>query len=134
MLFEHRNIKQVLLSALLSFLFFGCQPTVYLMPTPSVLSTGEHNPYAVNPNLEQSNRVPVLYATNRRPRGNSGLRTYSIRLDRHLHLGVADLRIGSQETTWDKLYNRSTSAEVDRGIVDSETEGFVKIHLKKGSD
>lgn len=111
MLSATRKLIRIFISALLTLLFFGCQPTVYLMPTPSVLSTGEHNPYTANPNLEESNRVPVLYATNRQPRGNSGSRTYSKRFGNQLYLGVADLSIGTRDTTWEKLYQRSTSAE-----------------------
>ena len=108
---ETRKLIRICTSAFLTLLFFGCQPTVYLMPTPSVLSTGEHNPYAANPYLEESNRVPVLYATNRQPRGDSVSRKYLKRFGDDLFLGIADLSIGTRETTWEILYQRSTSAE-----------------------
>ncbi|MBW2266844.1 MAG: hypothetical protein JRF28_11930, partial [Deltaproteobacteria bacterium] len=40
----------------------GCHKTVYLMPTPVIMATGELNPFSINPNLEESNRVDVLFA------------------------------------------------------------------------
>jgi esterase/lipase superfamily enzyme len=86
---------------------FGCQPAVYLMPTPAVISTGEHNPFSANPQLEQSTRVPLLYATNRIPMGESRDRTYTIWVDQSLRIGAARLRIGEEETTWEKLYRMS---------------------------
>ncbi|KPK23340.1 MAG: hypothetical protein AMJ61_15920, partial [Desulfobacterales bacterium SG8_35_2] len=53
-------------SCILLLLFLtGCQKKVYLMPTPVVMLTGEHDPFAVNPELEETNRVVVAYATNR---------------------------------------------------------------------
>jgi esterase/lipase superfamily enzyme len=96
---------------LLAALLLGCQPTVYLMPTPAVMSTGEHNPFSANQELEESTQVPVLYATNRVPVGNSGARTYAIRVDENLRIGVALIRIGEAETTWEKLYRISTGEE-----------------------
>jgi esterase/lipase superfamily enzyme len=95
-------------------LFFGCQPTVYLMPTPAVMSTGEHNPFSANPQLKQSTRVPVLYATNRFPVGELDERTYTIWVDQSLRLGVARLRIGEEETTWEKLYRMSIGEKPDK--------------------
>jgi hypothetical protein len=47
------------------------QATVYLMPTPAVISTGELNPFDINPNRKKSNEIQVLFATNRIPAGVS---------------------------------------------------------------
>ena len=42
-----------LLGALgLLLVLVACQPTMYLMPTPTALSTGEIDPFASNPTLE----------------------------------------------------------------------------------
>mgnify|MGYP001033138533 CR=1 FL=1 len=98
---------------LLAIWVSGCQPTVYLMPTPAVISTGEHNPFSANPKLEQSPRVSLLYATNRIPMGESEDRTYTIWVDQSLRLGVARLRIGEEETTWEKLYRMSIGERQD---------------------
>ncbi|MDH3289165.1 MAG: hypothetical protein OEP48_15765 [Betaproteobacteria bacterium] len=44
---------------LLAVALAGCQPRVYLMPTPTALRIGEHDPFAGNPLLEKTNPVPV---------------------------------------------------------------------------
>jgi hypothetical protein len=42
--------KLAVFSCILLLLFLtGCQKKVYLMPTPAVMQTGEHDPFAVNP-------------------------------------------------------------------------------------
>ena len=67
-----------LIIGLLTVAAVGCQRKVYLMPTPAIMATGELNPFSINPNLEESNRVDVIYATNRSPLGDDGSRTYTI--------------------------------------------------------
>ncbi|MGD9184873.1 MAG: hypothetical protein PVJ13_06075, partial [Desulfobacterales bacterium] len=67
-----------LIIGLLNIAAVGCQPTVYLMPTPAIMATGEINPFNINPNIEESNRVDVLFATNRQPLGGGDNRTYTI--------------------------------------------------------
>jgi esterase/lipase superfamily enzyme len=83
------------------------------MPTPAVMSTGEHNPFSANPDLVESTRVPVLYATNRIPTGQSEQRTYTIWVDEKVRLGAAYLRIGEEETSWEKVYRVSIGEEPD---------------------
>lgn len=90
---------------------FRLQPTVYLMPTPAVWSTGEVNPFEVNPELQENNEIRLLYATNRIPAGLKNKRTYTVFPDDRLSVGVATMQIGDEETTWQQLLNLSTSAE-----------------------
>ncbi len=90
-------------------LLVACQPTVILMPTPVALHTGEHDPFADNAALEQSNRVPVAYATNRLPLGNAADRIYSTIATQDLRLGIATLRIGDEGMAWSRLYEMSLS-------------------------
>jgi len=92
-------------------LVFGYQPTVYLMPTPAVMGTGEINPFDLNPNLSKSNEVRILFATNRLPAAETENRIYTIFPGDKLRVGVALMRIGEEETPWEKILNLSTSSE-----------------------
>ncbi len=90
---------------------FHLQPTVYLMPTPAVWSTGDLNPFDVNPEPRESNEIRLLYATNRVPAGLKHNRTYTVFPGDKLSMGVAHMQIGKSETTWQQLLNLSISAE-----------------------
>jgi esterase/lipase superfamily enzyme len=110
-----------LVAVLLAVALAGCQPRVYLMPTPAALRTGEIDPFAGNPLLEKTNRVQVVYATNRLPVGLPNARAYTILPSDILHLGVATLRIGREGSTWEELHKLSTSAkEAERPEIELE--------------
>jgi esterase/lipase superfamily enzyme len=100
-----------LIIGLLNIAAFGCQPTVYLMPTPAIMATGEINPFNINPNLEESNRVDVLFATNRKPIGGDDSRSYTIFPGDKLRLGIAHFTIGGEATDWRQVFELSTSDE-----------------------
>ena len=102
---------------LLLFLLAGCQSKTYLMPTPAVLQTGEHDPFAVNPDQDQTNSVIVAYATNRLPVGAEEDRSYMTLFDKKLRLGAAQVRIGSEKETWMDIYSLSTSNKRKGDIV-----------------
>ncbi|KPK36081.1 MAG: hypothetical protein AMK70_03660 [Nitrospira bacterium SG8_35_1] len=89
-------------------LLTGCQSKVYLMPTPAALETGKHDPFAANPDQDQTNRVVVAYATNRLGVGSEDEKKYITLFDKNLRLGAAQVRIGSEEKTWMDLYGLST--------------------------
>jgi esterase/lipase superfamily enzyme len=89
----------------------ACQPTVYLMPTPKALASGQHDPFAVNPDLERSSRVTVAYATNRLPFGTRNSRVYMTIFDQGLRLGAAEITIGDGGMSWEQLHQLSTTAE-----------------------
>jgi esterase/lipase superfamily enzyme len=92
----------------------ACQPTVFLMPTPTALSTGEIDPFASNPILEKDTRVPVLFATNRVPYGTEDSRAYTIFAADTVRLGLATLRIGDEKLDWERLHAISSSGEVEK--------------------
>jgi hypothetical protein len=78
-------------------LLTACQPTVYLMPTPEVLRTGQRDPFVVNPEQALSQDVQVAYATNRLPAASdSGRWPYVTLFDQRLRLGFATVRLGSE--------------------------------------
>ena len=102
---------------LLLFFLTGCQKKVYLMPTPVVMQTGEHDPFAVNPELEETNRVVVAYATNRMSVGTDEERKYVTLFDQKLRLGTAQIRIGTEKDTWMDIYKLSTIDKSKEDIV-----------------
>jgi esterase/lipase superfamily enzyme len=100
-----------LIIGLLTVAAVGCHKTVYLMPTPAIMATGELNPFSINPNLEESNRVDVLFATNRIPTEDDDNRSYTIFPGNKLRVGIAHFTIGSKETDWRHIFKLSTSDE-----------------------
>lgn len=101
----------ILLLAAAVTLVVGYQATIYLMPTPAVISAGDRNPFDINPAKEKSNEVQILFATNRLPAGETEDRIYTIFPGNKLRIGKAHLRIGEEGSTWEKLFNLSTSVE-----------------------
>jgi len=81
------------------------------MPTPVIMATGKLNPFSLNPNLEKSNRVDVIFATNRTPMGDGDSRNYTIFPGNELRVGIAHFTIGSKETDWRQIFKLSTSDE-----------------------
>lgn len=93
----------------------ACQPTVFLMPTPAALSTGEIDPFSTNPMLEKDTRIPVFFATNRVPSGTVESRDYTLFADDNtVRLGLATLRIGDGSLDWEGLYAISTGRDVEK--------------------
>lgn len=90
------------------------QPPMRLMPTPQVFLDGYPNAFAANPNLGKNNRIEFFYATNRLPVGPRNNRLYAVAPGRNLNFGVGSIRIGGEETTWDKIYALSTGTSDDR--------------------
>lgn len=85
------------------------QATVYLMPTPAVISTGDLNPFDINPDQKNSNEIQILFATNRIPAGVSDNRTYTIFPGDKLRMGIVRLQIGEIGTSWESILNLSTT-------------------------
>jgi esterase/lipase superfamily enzyme len=104
----------VLLLLAIAILAIGYQPTIYLMPTPAVISSGDINPFDINPNLEKDNEIRILFATNRIPAGETEDRIYTIFPGNKLRMGIVHMRIGKAGTAWETLFNLSTTAEKGR--------------------
>jgi len=114
-------MKKILIGLVVVFLLvavgmltFGYQPTVYLMPTPAAISTGELNPFNINSNQEKSNEIQILFATNRIPALETEDRIYTIFPGNKLRMGIAHMRIGDKGAPWENIFNLSTSAESGR--------------------
>ncbi len=94
----------------------ACQSTVYLMPTPELLRTGQRDPFAANPEQALSPDVQVAYATNRLPAFDSGRWPYVTLFDRKLRLGFSTVRLGGESLSAGELHASSTAAERDFAI------------------
>ncbi|MGD8234744.1 MAG: alpha/beta hydrolase [Chromatiales bacterium] len=92
-------------------LLTACQSTVYLMPTPELLRSGQRDPFAANPELALSPDVQIAYATNRLPAFDSGRWPYVTLFDRKIRLGFATVRLGGEASSAEELHASSTSAE-----------------------
>ena len=110
-LMTNYRIRLCLITGFLAVAAAGCQSKVYLMPTPAVMATGDLNPFSVNPDLEESSRVDVLFATNRMPLGDAGNRKYTIFPGNALRMGIAHFTIGGEEAEWGQIFRMSTSDE-----------------------
>jgi hypothetical protein len=97
-------------------LLAGCQPTVYLMPTPEVLRGGQIDPFAVNVEEALDRDVRVAYATNRMHSPDSSRWPYITLFDQHLRLGIATVRLGKNVLSADELHVSSTAAERELDI------------------
>jgi len=104
------KLSNLALALLAMLTLVGCQPTVYLMPTPEALRSGEHDPFAANPEAQQKNQVTVAYATNRLPVGLRHQRGYVTLYDDNIRLGAAQVRIGTEQLSAEELYAQSTTA------------------------
>lgn len=89
-------------------------PPMRLMPVPAVFLDGGTNAFGANSALTPDQRIAMFYATNRRPSGPQGNRTYAVVPDDRLHAGVVTVRIGDEGTTWDTIYAWSTGNAGDR--------------------
>ena len=103
-----------LLLAAIVYVGVRYQATVYLMPTPAVISTGELNPFDINPDRKKSNEIQVLFATNRIPAGASDNRTYTIFPGDKLRMGIIHMQIGEKGTSWESTLNLSTTKNIEQ--------------------
>lgn len=91
-------------------LLSGCQPKVYLMPSPIGLKPGTPF-YDRTENNKDDNRLTTFYATNRIPK------TFSLTNDGYTILPSDDLRIGfvthsvGDDESWESFYEKSLDRE-----------------------
>ena len=81
----------------------GCQPAVYLMPTPIVMQEGKIDPFANTPESQRSSSIIVGYATNRLPVGAKQGRFYGRDFDQDIRMGVAEVQIGAGDQSWEEI-------------------------------
>jgi esterase/lipase superfamily enzyme len=90
-------------ATVLLVLLTGCASEPHLMPTPVVFQDErlDFRP-VLSPEL-RSTRLPVFYATTRAPAPEGEPGHYVNAMGKGLTLGVADVRLGGPDWTWDQL-------------------------------
>ena len=95
-------------------LFVGCAQE--LMPTPNLYAKAKQNPFQNVPRVLQSNRVEVVYATDRAPtRDKKDKLRYGHERSKSLAFGVCDVEIG-QDLPWDELVRDSLTQRRSRSL------------------
>ena len=96
----------------------ACSSPVRLMPTPTLLVGADAASSDFVPEPERSPDIEIYYATNRLPLDSADERRYSRQIGSKLHFGIARLRIGDADQTWDSISAYSTRGEVeDRPLI-----------------
>ena len=117
------RIKRYLIEVLiltLGILLAGCQPKVYLMPTPVAIQSDTRF-FDMSESNKDENLLYTLYATNRRPFDTlSNSKGYTIFPSDTLELGYVVYRMGDEEMTWDELFQQSTTSDRDRKLLLSQ--------------
>jgi esterase/lipase superfamily enzyme len=95
-------------------LLSGCQQE--LMPTPNLYVQSNDNPFEAVPQSLQSNRVEVLYATDRAPaQGRKGGLRYGYERSKSLAFGVCEVEIG-RNVSWEDLVRESRTQRRSRSL------------------
>jgi hypothetical protein len=106
-------VPQYRLLVLVLFTIFasGCQPKVYLMPSPvSIIAGGDI--FHLTPESHDENLIGTLYATNRLPKdGSNKDGNYTIFPSNTLRLGYTIYRIGEEEMSWEEIHRLSLLPE-----------------------
>lgn len=77
------------------------------MPAPAAIATGDLDPFADTPEEERDSNILVGYATNRIPVGAKQARFYTRDFDQNLRMGIATVRIGDGEKSWEEIQELS---------------------------
>lgn len=88
----------------------GCTlPKTTLMPTPVLFYNADVDPFSHLKPEQKNIRTKIFYATNRTPIHSKEKIIYSNKLDSHIHIGTATIRMGKLDSTWGNLYAASLS-------------------------
>src|SRR5687768_9731865 len=105
----------------------GCDVSTRLKPMPVIFGPGRMDLGSMIPETRRTGRVPIFYATDRKPDGPADQRVYGNDVDSSLHLGVSDVEIGDkQPATWDQIRQASAGGKENpafRLVNSSEFEG-----------
>ena len=102
---------------IISIFFAGCQPKVYLMPSPAGIVPGGEL-FNLSQNDKDDNLLYTLFATNRQPIDSSTKSDYySIFPSDTLRMGFVVHRVGAEGMSWEEIYNESLQSERSRDIL-----------------
>src|SRR3954465_6624661 len=108
---EHRRHRLLLLPLLLA-LASGCGGPLGLMPTPNIYARGYADPLENVPPQLQTNKVDVLYMTDRKPEPDkkTGELKYGVKRSRSVAYGVATVEFG-KDVAWADLEAASKTSK-----------------------
>jgi esterase/lipase superfamily enzyme len=114
MISTHIRVSFLVLIAVLC----GCGGAdTQFMVTPRIYTHPEWNPFANVPPALQSNRVEILYVTDRAPESASGDQMqYGLKRSRSMAFGECVLQIGEDDLSWDDLVKASRTAKRDKAL------------------
>ena len=128
--------KLILFALLLSALSCRTVKTDQLisMPPPAVMDNEKYNPFIHGAVVQDTHRLPVLYATNRDPATDEDKENYYLsRRSDLVRLGIAGIGVAEEGKNWDDLTlieeNRSTKTKVVLEIKDVEEFGVLDSSL-----
>ena len=105
------SIRLPILVLLMSTVISGCVPhhkTSTMMPAPVIFDGAAIDPFAHLEETQKTTETSVFYATNRVPETKQNNRQkYNNLIDNNIHLGVATVQMGGQNTDWNELYQYS---------------------------
>ena len=111
------KVHQYLLLLLLISLLGGCQPKVYLMPSPVGLEP-EGELFSLTDNSIDENLLYTLYVTNRNPFESSNRSgSYTIFPSGKMRFGFTVHRVGEEGVDWDELFTQSIESERNKKLL-----------------
>lgn len=120
-----------LLLCLQTLLITGCQPKVYLMPSPVGIQP-ESDFFNLSENTKFDNRLISLYATNREPHNLWNKKGgYTIFPSDVLRLGAVFHTVGDEGTTWEELYEKSLQQQRDKDLLIELEETYEIFQIDK---
>ena len=103
--------RSILMLGTMALLVGGCGSHIKLKPMPVIYGPGKVDLCSLIPTSKQSADVRVFYATNRTPKGIGTHLNYSNGVDDTLHLGIAAVRMGGANTSWDEICRASNGQD-----------------------
>lgn len=86
----------------------GCSSDPTLMPTPNLYADQIVNPFDDVDPVYRSNKVDVLYFTDRQPESDApGNREYGFKRSRSVAFGISTVQFGGDNVSWDDLVKAS---------------------------
>lgn len=112
------NFKRYFFLLLPCFLFLtGCQPKVYLMPSPFGIEP-ESELFGHTTDLQDENFLYTLYATNRKPLElDDSSERYSIFPSDTIRLGWTVHRVGDEGMSWDEFFEESIRTDRSKDLL-----------------
>ena len=95
----------------------GCQPKVYLMPSPVGMEP-DNKLFTETTYLRDDNNLYTLYATNRKKVDpNNSRKGYTIYQSEEINLGWVAYRVGDAGKGWEELLEKSIKSERSKDLL-----------------